>query len=81
MAPAVLRTRVRNRWSTLKYLDRESKVTLITLLAQSLDISSKRKKISSGKYYGIWGDDGMSAEEFVEALKAERKFNQEIVEL
>ena len=80
MTTATLHAKVGNRWNTLKYLDNESKIDLITMLTQSLRTTT-RKSVSASKYYGIWGDDGMTADEFVEALKAERKFSQEIVEL
>jgi hypothetical protein len=43
--------------------------------------TAKDKPIAASKYYGIWGDDGMTTEEFVEALQAEREFKQDIVEL
>ncbi len=72
MATTMLRSRLESRWSSLKYLDDDSKLDLITMLTQSL---------SASEFYGIWGDDGMSDDEFVEALRAERKFNQEIVEI
>ena len=81
MTTATLRARVGNRWNTLKYLDNKSKLDLITLLAQSLNTTPRKESLSASKYYGIWGDDGMSAEEFVDALKAERAFKQDIVEL
>lgn len=74
-------SRVGNRWNTLKYLDNDSKIELITMLTQSLRVSSESQHISASKYYGIWGDDGMTAEEFVNALHNERKFKQDIVEL
>ena len=80
MTTATLHSKVGNRWNTLKYLDNESKIDLITMLTQSLKATT-HKSVSASKYYGIWGDDGMTADEFVEALKAERKFSQEIVEL
>ena len=72
----MLRSRLESRWSSLKYLDDDSKLDLITMLTQSLKDSGNRKKISASEFYGIWGDDGMSDDEFVEALRAERKFNQ-----
>lgn len=81
MTATMLRSRLESRWSSLKYLDDDSKLDLITMLTQSLKDSGNRKKISSSEFYGIWGDDGMSDDEFVEALRAERKFNQEIVEI
>lgn len=81
MTTAMLRSRVGNRWNTLKYLDNQSKINLINLLAQSLGETAEPEKLSANKYYGIWGDDGMTSEEFVCELKAERKFNQDIIEL
>ena len=81
MTTTMLRSRLENRWNSLKYLDNNSKIDLITMLTQSLKSSSKRKKISASEFYGIWGDDGLSDEEFIEALKAERTFNQNIIEL
>ena len=81
MTATMLRSRLESRWSSLKYLDDDSKLDLITMLTQSLKDSGNRKKISASEFYGIWGDDGMSDDEFVEALQAERKFNQEIVEI
>ena len=81
METAILRSRLENRWNSLKYLDNNSKIDLITMLTQSLKSTVKRKKISASEFYGIWGDDGMTDEEFIEALKAERTFNQDIVEL
>lgn len=77
----MLRTRLENRWNSLKYLDNNSKIDLITMLTQSLRSKGKRNKISASEFYGIWGDDGMSDDEFIEALRAERTFNQDIVEL
>ena len=81
MTTTTLSSRIGNRWNTLKYLDNDSKIDLITMLTQSLRVSSEKKHLSASKYYGIWGDDGMTAEEFVNALRNERKFKQDIVEL
>ena len=81
MTATLLRSRLESRWSSLKYLDDDSKLDLITMLTQSLKDSGNRKKISASEFYGIWGDDGMSDDEFIEALRAERKFNQKIVEI
>ena len=39
------------------------------------------KRVSAKKYYGIWGDDGMSDKEFVDDLKSLRSFNRDIIEL
>ena len=81
MTAIMLRSRLENRWNSLKYLDNDSKIDLITMLTQSLKSTGKRKKISASEFYGIWGDDGMTDDEFREALRAERKFNQDSVEL
>ena len=77
----MLRSRLANRWNSLKYLDHDSKIDLITMLTQSLKAEERRKPFSARELYGIWGDDGMSDEEFIEALRAERTFHQDIVEL
>lgn len=81
MTTTALRARVGNRWNTLKYLDRDSKLDLITMLTQSLKAMPVHEPVPASRYYGIWGDDGMSAEEFVDALQSERKFKQDIFEL
>lgn len=81
MTTAILQARVGNRWNILKYLDNESKIDLIALLSQSLRETAKQAPISASKFYGIWSDDGMTAEEFVDALKADRQFKQDIVGL
>ena len=78
---ATISRKIGYRWNTLKYLDNNTKIDLITLLMQSLKDSEEKKPVPASKYYGIWGDDGMSAEEFVDAIKAERKFSQDIVKL
>ena len=38
------------------------------------------KRVSVKKYYGIWGDDGMTDDEFVDELKSLRSFNRDIIE-
>lgn len=80
MTTTALRAWVGNRWNTLKFLDRDSKLDLITMLTQSLKAMPVQEVVSASRYYGIWGDDGMSAEEFVDALQSERKFKQGILE-
>ena len=81
MTIEVFRNRAGIRWNSLKYLDPDTKLDIIAMLTQSLKSMPKRKKVSAKKFYGIWTDDGMTADEFVTSLKAERKFNQDIVEL
>ena len=81
MAATVLRTRIENRWNSLKYLDDRSKIDLITMLSQSLKSGKKKKPFSASSLYGIWGDDGMTDAEFLDLIRKERSFNQDIVEL
>lgn len=81
MERTMLRSRLENRWNSLKYLDNNTKIDLITMLTQSLKSTGKRKKFSASELYGIWGDDSLTDDEFIEAIRAERKFNQDIVEL
>ena len=71
---------VNNYWNIIKHLSPEAKIDLITLLSQSLKTESK-ETVSAKKYYGIWGDDGMTDEEFVNELHSLRSFNKEIVAL
>ncbi len=59
----------------------DSILDLISLLMESLKASLKSEPVSASKYYGIWGDDGMTAEEFVNSLRSDRKFKQDIVKL
>ncbi|MBO4314870.1 MAG: hypothetical protein J5867_02745 [Prevotella sp.] len=67
-------------WNMLKHLSMEAKIDLITLLTQSLKTTTP-SKVSAKKYYGIWGDDGMTDEEFVDEIKSLRTFNRDIVGL
>jgi hypothetical protein len=50
------------------------------MLTQSLKKTSPNH-VSAKKYYGIWGDDGMSDNEFIDELKSLRGISREIVEL
>ena len=38
------------------------------------------KRVSAKKYYGIWGDDSMTDDEFVDELKSLRSFKRDIIE-
>ena len=64
----------------VKHLSTNEKIDLITLLSQSLKDETPTH-ISARKYYGIWGDDGMSDKEFLDEIKSMRNFNRDIVEL
>lgn len=81
MTTTMIRSRLENRWKSLKYLDEESKIDLISMLTLSLKKAHKEKPVSASKFYGIWGDDGMTDDDFVKMLEHERTFNQDIVEL
>jgi hypothetical protein len=67
-------------WNIVKHLSSDAKIDLITLLTQSLK-ESKPIHVSAKKYYGIWGENGMSDDEFLDELKSLRGNNREIVEL
>lgn len=67
-------------WNMVKYLSADEKKDLITLLSQSLKEDTKQK-VSAKKYYGIWGEDGMTDREFVDEIKSMRSFHRDIVEL
>ena len=67
-------------WNIVKHLTPDAKIELITLLTQSLKDTAPRR-VSAKKYYGIWGEDGMTDEEFIEEVKSLRSFNRDIVEL
>lgn len=79
-------TKVRSRrtadsyWNIVKHLSPDVKIELITLLTQSLK-STSHKHVSAQKYYGSWGDDGMTDDEFVEELRSLRSFNHDIIGL
>jgi hypothetical protein len=67
-------------WNMVKHLSANEKIDLITLLTQSLKAEDS-PKVSAKKHYGVWGDDGMTDEEFISELKSMRSFNQDIIEL
>ena len=79
MTTTMLRSRLENRWNSLKYLDEKSKIDLITMLSMSLSQKRKKKSVSASKFYGIWGDDGMTDDEFVGELKSLRSFKRDII--
>ena len=74
------RNSANNYWNMLKHLTPDAKIDLITMLSASLKDKTPHH-VSAKKYYGIWGNDGMTDEEFVDELKTMRSFNQDIVEL
>jgi uncharacterized protein YutE (UPF0331/DUF86 family) len=64
-------------WSIIKHLSADAKLDLITMLTKSLKENAP-KRVSAKKYYGIWGDDGMSDKEFVDELKSLRSFKSSL---
>ena len=67
-------------WNILKHLSADEKIDLIALLSQSLKEDTK-PKVSGKKYYGIWGEDGMTDQEFVDEIRSMRVFQRDIIEL
>ena len=80
MRTVTSRLSVNSCWNIVKHLSPEAKIDLITMLSQSLKVTVPHH-VSAKEYYGIWGDDGMSDEEFVNELKSLRSFNRDIIEL
>ena len=70
-----------NYWNIIKHLDKKVKIDLIVMLTHSLDDSAEKKSVAASDYYGIWGDDGYSADEFAKELKEARKFKRDIIEI
>ena len=67
-------------WNLVKHLSTNMKIDLITKLTQSLG-STATRHFSAKKYYGIWGDDAMKDQEFIDEIKSLRNFNNDIPEL
>ena len=76
-----LRNTASSHWNMLKHLDDNTKIDIIMMLTQSLKHHQEDTSFSASKFYGCWGDDGMSDEEFVDELKSMRTFRKDIVEL
>lgn len=58
----------------------DAKVTPVHVADGAVGVIKLMAKISK-KYYGVWGDDGMTDEELVKELKSLRSFNHDIIEL
>lgn len=80
MTAATPHNTVNSYWKIVKHLSPDAKIELITLLSQSLK-SSMAQTVSAKKYYGMWGNDGMTDEDFINELKSMRSFRHDIVEL
>ena len=76
-----IRNATNTHWNLLKHLDDNTKIDLIMMLSLSLKHRETEDSFSAKRFYGCWGDDGMSAEEFVDELKNLRSFNKDIIEL
>ena len=70
-----------NYWNLFMHMDDNEKIELILFLLKSLKNKKDNPKVSPSDFYGIWGDDGMSDDQFINELKSLRNFNQEIVEV
>ena len=68
-------------WGMVKHLKRETKIDLIVMLTESLKEEAATPEVHAHDFYGSWGDDGMSAEDFVKEIKDARKFKEEIIEM
>ena len=51
------------------------------MLTNSLKEDTDKQTTKAKDFYGIWGDDGMSTDEFIDLIKSERVFHREIAEL
>ena len=67
-------------WNQLKHLSDGAKLDLIVMLTRSL-MHEKKPTISVNDLYGIWADDGISADEAVTELKSLRSFNRQPIQL
>lgn len=67
-------------WNVLQHMSDNVKLDLIMMLTQSLK-TKKEKPVSAKDFYGIWADDGISAEQASGELKSMRSFQRPIVEL
>jgi len=67
-------------WNIIKHLNKDVKLELIVLLTQSLQ-HPRKQTVSAHDFYGIWGDDGMSDDEFVSELRKARRFKKELIEI
>lgn len=56
-------------WNIIKHLTDRDKLELIVLLSQSLKEGNEKAPVSAKDFYGIWGDDGYTIEEFIDELK------------
>ena len=67
-------------WNIVKHLSPDAKIDLITMLSQSLKTEGHHP-ISAKKHYGVWGNDGMTDEEFINDLRSLRTLKRDIVDL
>ena len=67
-------------WNILQRMSDNVKLDLIMMLTQSLK-QEKEKPVTAHDFYGIWTDDGISAEQAASELTSMRSFQRPIVEL
>lgn len=65
-------------WNMIKHLNERDKLELLVLLSQSLKEGSKKVPVSAKDLYGVWSDDGYTAEEFMKEIKEARSFKRDI---
>ena len=65
-------------WNIVKHLTDSDKLDLIVLLSQSLKEGNKKPSFHAKDFYGVWGDDGYTTEEFIGEIKNARSFKREI---
>lgn len=70
-----------NCWKLCQDLSDSDKKCLIIMLIKSLKQKGELKEHSANDFYGIWGEDGMTDQEFVDELRSLRNFNKDIVKL
>ena len=73
-------TTTKQYWNHLKHLSDGVKLDLIVMLTQSLKHEDK-PTVSVNDLYGIWGDDGISADKAVSELKSLRSFKRHSLQL
>ena len=67
-------------WNLFKHMSDGAKLDLIVMLTQSLRHKDK-PIVSANDYYGIWTEDGISADEAVSELKSLRSFKRQPLQL
>lgn len=67
-------------WNILQRMSDNVKLDIIMMLTQSLK-QEKKESVTAHDFYGVWTDDGISADQAVDELKSMRTFQRPFVEL